>query len=135
MKQASSTLIFASTLIANRFFEIFDNILMFLCFFIHKCNNCIFHRPRKHRVENANVQVFKNKISKNIRVFLNRFCRNVCALCCFICFKAACFFYDLITFNLNETKKKLETNFSFIAIMLGCSLYFIIAFINGSSIF
>ena len=34
-----------------------------------------------------------------------------------------------------KLKEKLVTHFSFIAIMLGCSLYLIIVFINGSSIF
>ena len=60
--------------------------------------------------------------------------RNVCALC-FICFKVVYLFYDLITFNLRETKRKTWDTFFLLQLLLGCSLYFTIAFINGSFMF
>ena len=108
----------------------------FCAFFMSRCDDCIFHRAWKNRVENAVAKVFNNKISKNIRVFLKKFCRNVCFVLLCLFFKLVYFFYDLITLNLRETKRETwDTFFSFIAIMLGCSLYSNIAFINGSSIF
>ena len=59
-----------------------------------------------NRKRNCYNQEIKIKSPKNISIFLNKFCRCVCALCGFICLKAINFFHDFIMFNLRETKRR-----------------------------
>ena len=54
------------------------------------------------------IIISKNKISKNIKVFLNKFCEYVCALHDFICLKVINFFLSFIMFNLRETKRQTQ---------------------------
>ena len=68
--------------------------------------DCIFQGVWKNRIGNAVIIVFKNKISKNIIIFLNNFSGYVCALRGFICLKVLNFFHDFITFSLGETKRQ-----------------------------
>ena len=75
---------------------------------MNSCYDCILQGVWKNRIGNAILIVSKNKISKNIRIFLNKFRGYVCALSGFICLKVINFFHDFITFSLRETKRKTD---------------------------
>ena len=116
--------------------KIFDNILTglwlslyVLHLFMNWCYDYIIEGFWKNRIGNAIIIISKEKMSKNIRVFLNKFCGHVCALCDFICLKLLTF---IISSHLTweKLKDKPELQLSFIAIMLGWSLYFIIYFMT-----
>ena len=98
------------------------------------CYDCTFQGVRKNRTENAIIIVSKNKISKNIRIFLNKFSGYVCALCGFICLKVINFFIISWLSTWKNLKDKAELQFFFIVSMLGWNLYFMIALISGSPI-
>ena len=70
------------------------------------CYDCIFQGVCKNRYGNAIIIASKIKISKNIRIFLNKFSEYVCALCGFNCLKVINFFHDFFRFNLRKTKRK-----------------------------
>ena len=74
------------------------------------CYDCIFQGVWKNRTGDAIIIVSKKNISKNIRIFLNKFSGYVCALCGFICLKFINFFHDFMTFNLRETKRLTRVN-------------------------
>ena len=85
------------------------SIIIFRClciFLMNWCYDCIFQGVWKNRRGNSIIKISKNKISKYIRIFLNKFCGYVCALCGFICVKVISFFHDFIAFNLKETKRQ-----------------------------
>ena len=73
----------------------------FCIFFMNWCYDCIW----KSRIGNAIIIISKNKISRNIRIFVNEFCGYVSAFCGFIRLRVNHFFHDFITFNLRQTKK------------------------------
>ena len=49
------------------------------------CYDCIFQAVWKNRIGSTVIIIPKNKISKNLRIFLNGFCGYTCALRGFIC--------------------------------------------------
>ena len=65
-----------------------------------------FKEFQKIRTANAIIIVSEKKISKNIRIFLNKFRGYVCVFCGFICLKVINFFNNLMTFNLRKTKRQ-----------------------------
>ena len=70
------------------------------------CYDCIFQGVWKKRIGNAIILISKNKISKNIKISLNKFCGYVCAFCGFICLKVINFIHDFMALNLRETKRQ-----------------------------
>ena len=92
----------------------FDNILtglklsleVFTPFFRNWCYDCNFQGVRKNTTGNAIIVVSKNKISKNIRIFPNKFSGYVCAFCGFVCLKVINFSRNFMTLNLRETKRQ-----------------------------
>ena len=79
---------------------------VFTPFFRNWRYDCIFQGVRKNITGNAIIVVSKNKISKNIRIFLNKFSGYVCALYGFICLKVINFSHNFMTLNLRETKRQ-----------------------------
>ena len=74
----------------------------FCIFFMNWCYDCIW----KSMIGNAIIIISKNKISRNIRIFVNEFCGYVSAFCGFIRLRVNHFFHDFITFNLRQTKRQ-----------------------------
>ena len=78
-----------------------------------------------------NYYDFKNKISKNIRIFLNKFCECICALSGYILRLIVSFMISSCS-TWERLREKPELQSSLLGIMIWWHLYFIIAFISGS---
>ena len=88
------------------YLQIYNDLWKFLQLLMNWCYDSIFQGVQENRIGNAIIIVSKNKISKNIKVLLNKFGGYVRALCGFNCLKIINFFHNFMTFNLKETKRQ-----------------------------